>query len=130
MWPNRYANERDRLRPDDYGDSALHLKWQKVENLKAVKAERQSMRRHRNFGASCSSFCIAASPISLAWPHPPQPPSRTDVLTVLPQAGRTAMIGVEIAAVKSMDVAVRTHRDRAIPRDGPTSEVAGAAGSV
>jgi hypothetical protein len=40
------------------------------------------------------------------------------------------MVGVEIAAVIGVDVAVRTHRDRAIPRDGPASEVAAAAGGV
>ena len=41
------------------------------------------------------------------------------------------MVGVEMAAALiGVDVAIAVHRDRAIPRDGHSSEVAGAAGTV
>ena len=57
--------------------------------------------------------------------------SRANVLAVVPIAGRTVMVGVEMAAALiGVDVAVPVHRDRAIPRDGHSSEVAGAAGTV
>jgi hypothetical protein len=73
-----------------------------------------------------------ARPVTRAARHPlAHPRSRANVLAVVPKAGRAAMVGVETAAVAiGVDVAGRTHRDRAVPRDGPASEVAAATGGI